>query len=86
MMFKNLLDKAKSAIDDVDNAIKLAGVGAASLNLKTKKQPEFDSSLFTFQLEGGPIHTSKLNAVAKVKSGINKFLFKKLLFKRRKGW
>lgn len=64
-MFRNLLDKAKSAIDDVDQAIKLAG-GSGS---KQKKQFEYDSSYFTFQLEGGPIHSSKLNAVARIKTG-----------------
>jgi len=74
-MFRNLLDKAKSAIDDVDNAIKLASVGN---NAKQKKQLEYDSSYFTFQLEGGPIHSTKLIAVAKIKAGNLSFLFQQL--------
>jgi len=68
-MFKNFLDKAKSAIDDVDQAIKLAAVVGTTNIAKLKKQPEYDSTYFTFQLEGGPIHSSKLNAVAKIKAG-----------------
>ncbi len=69
-MFKNFLDKAKSAIDDVDNALKLANLSGSQV--KAKKAVEYDASFFTFQLEGGPLHSSKLNAVAKIKAGIEK--------------
>ena len=62
-MFKNFLEKAKSAIDDIDVAI-------TKVQQQTKgKKFEYDASYFTFILEGGPLHTSQLNAIARVRAG-----------------
>lgn len=77
-MFKNFLDKAKSAIDDVDSALKLANIGGSQN--KPKKLLEYDASYFTFQLEGGPLHSSKLNAVAKTKAGTDQEFQCKIIF------
>ena len=64
-MFKNFLDKAKSAFDDDKHNITTP---------KGKKIIEFDASFFSFALEGGPLHTSRLTAVGKIKSGFFLFL------------
>lgn len=71
-MFKNFLDKAKSAFDDADKH----GITTP----KGKKMPviEFDASFFSFALEGGPLHTSRLTAVGKIKSGFFNFCFGRL--------
>lgn len=64
-MFKNFLDKAKSAIDEMDQKLQ-----TATKDLQKKKPAEYDASYFTFTLEGGPLHSSRLTAVARVKAGI----------------
>lgn len=61
-MFKNFLDKAKSAFDDADISKHVA-------TPKNKKPIEFDASFFSFALEGGPLHTEKLTAVGRIKAG-----------------
>lgn len=62
-MFKNLLDKAKNAIEDIDITLKNGN------NTKAKKLMEYDANFFTFALEGGPLHTTTVKAVAKIKTG-----------------
>ena len=62
-MFKNLLDKAKSSIENIDITLKNGN------NPKAKKLLEYDANYFTFTLEGGPLHTTIVKATAKIKAG-----------------
>lgn len=64
-MLQNFLVKAKSVIEDMDRTL------TETANPKSPTKFEYDDSFFTFQLEGGPIHSEVLTASARIKYGKN---------------
>ncbi len=60
LKFNNLLEKAKSVIDDVNK----------NLNSPSLKNPsQYDDTYFTIALKGGPLHTDLLTINATVAEG-----------------